>query len=69
MIYIYRFLWLIGCIPIYMIESLLFLICLLIIYPFNSILHYIRYGYFINTEYSPFDLILKIDDWYKDLQK
>lgn len=66
MIYIHRLLWLIGYIPLFILESIMFLL-LVFIYPFVGAFYFVITG---SAENIPFDSdapIFWIDMKYKDL--
>lgn len=68
MIYIYRLFWLIGYIPLFLLECLMFLL-LMFTYPFVGGFYFIKTGNAENIPYHFDEPIIWIDKKYKSLIK
>lgn len=68
MIYVYRTLWLIFYVPIFITEILLFAVSIPL-FIIGSIIYFIKTGDIENTPdiFVPFKMSIMLDYWYKDL--
>ena len=66
--YILRTLWLIGYIPIFIFDSIVFLI-ILFIYPFILSFYFIKTGNYEDCQFNPSSLPISIDAKYRELLK
>ena len=66
--YILRTLWLIGYIPIFIFECIVFLI-MLFTYPFILAFYFIKTGNYEDCPFIPPSLPIYIDDKYRELLK
>ena len=66
MIYICRFIWLIGYVPLFILECIMIFI-LLLTYPFVGVFYFIKTGSCENIPYYFITPVMDLDDRYKKL--
>lgn len=66
MIYIYRFLWLVGYVPVFMISIFAFILTIFT-YPIVGAFYFIKTGNAENIPYEPILPLVWLDDKYKKL--
>ena len=64
--YMLRTLWIIGYIPVFIFECIVFLI-ILFMYPFILAFYFIKTGNYEDCPFIPPSLLIYIDDKYKEL--
>lgn len=66
MIYVYRLLWLIGYIPVFLLELVMFIV-LMFTYPIVGAFYFIKTGDVENTPYHFFAPVMYVDEKYKNM--
>ena len=65
MIYLIRLLWLIFRIPLFILETILFMF-IAFLYPFFCLFYFIKDGY-VDFDYKFINILISIDHWYYSL--